>query len=79
MDMQLLLEAHRHLEPNKAPGIDGVSKEQYSRELQANLEDLLKRVRTQTYRAPAVRRVEIPKPDGKTRPLGVPTHEDKVL
>jgi Reverse transcriptase (RNA-dependent DNA polymerase) len=79
MDMQLLLEAHRHLEPNKAPGIDGVSKEQYSRGLQANLEDLLKRVKTQTYRAPAVRRVEIPKPDGKTRPLGVPTHEDKVL
>lgn len=79
MDMQLLLEAHRHLEPSKAPGIDGVSKEQYSRGLQANLEDLLKRVKTQTYRAPAVRRVEIPKPDGKTRPLGVPTHEDKVL
>ena len=79
MDVRLLLEAHRLLESKKAPGTDGVSKEDYASNLQENLEDLLSRVRGQTYRAPAVRRVDIPKPDGSTRPLGVPTYEDKLL
>jgi RNA-directed DNA polymerase len=79
LDVLLLAEAHRRLRGNKAPGIDGQTKAEYSDGLQSRLEDLLARVRTQSYRAPPVRRVEIPKADGSTRPIGVPTYEDKVL
>ena len=79
MDLPLLVEAHRQLAGRKAPGVDGVRKADYEQGLEHKLQAVLERVRAQTYRAPAVRRVDIPKPDGKTRPLGVPTHEDKVL
>jgi RNA-directed DNA polymerase len=79
LDLRLLAEAHRRLSGAKAPGVDGTTKADYNQRLQSRLEDLLNRVRSLTYRAPPVRRVEIPKPDGSTRPLGVPTYEDKVL
>jgi group II intron reverse transcriptase/maturase len=79
LDLPLLVEAHRQLGGSKAPGIDGVRKADYEEGLERKLQGLLDQVRSQSYRAPAVRRVDIPKPDGKTRPLGVPTHEDKVL
>ena len=79
LDKWLLAEAHRRLEPNKAPGIDGVTKAQYSQELGGKLDELVNRVRAQTYRAPPVRRVDIPKGNGETRPLGIPAYEDKVL
>jgi len=79
LDKRLLAEAHRQLEGHKAPGIDGVSKAEYSQKLSERLDDLVNRVRSQTYRAPPVRRVEIPKGNGETRPLGIPAYEDKVL
>jgi RNA-directed DNA polymerase len=52
---------------------------QFTQDLEANLEDLLNRAKSGRYRAPAVRRVNIPKDKGKTRPLGIPTFADKVL
>jgi len=61
-----------------APGIDKVTAKAYERDLRANLENLLERMKSGTYRAPAVRRVYIPKDDGSQRPLGIPTFEDKV-
>ena len=79
LDPQLLAEAHRRLSGRKAPGIDGETKAGYEKGLQEKLDDLTARVRTQSYRAPPVRRVEIPKPDGSSRPIGIPTCEDKVL
>jgi RNA-directed DNA polymerase len=79
LDKWLLGEAHRQLSPQKAAGIDGVTKEKYGQDLSANVEALVGRVRSQTYRAPPVRHVDIPKPDGSSRPLGIPTYEDKVL
>ena len=79
LDRWLLSEAHRQLDANKAAGIDGVSKAAYAQKLSDNVDDLVRRVRSQTYRAPPVRHVDIPKPDGSTRPLGIPTYEDKVL
>jgi RNA-directed DNA polymerase len=79
LDLSLLAEAHHQLGRQKATGIDGVSKTDYEEGIVPKLQGLLNRVFGQTYRAPAVRRVDIPKPDGKTRPLGVPTYEDKVL
>ena len=79
LDLSLLAEAHHQLGRRKATGIDGVSKTDYEDGIVPKLQWLLDKVRSQTYRAPAVRRVDIPKPDGTTRPLGVPTYEDKVL
>jgi retron-type reverse transcriptase len=56
-----------------------VTSEDYERDLEANLQDLLNRFKSGRYRAPDVRRVHIPKGNGRTRPLGIPTFEDKVL
>jgi group II intron reverse transcriptase/maturase len=75
-----MYEAHRQTRKSGAVGIDKVTAEQYSVNLDENLKSLLDRFKTGTYRAPAVRRVRIPKGDGKqTRPSGIPTFEDKVL
>ena len=79
LDKWWLAEAYRRLKPNKAPGVDGVSKAEYGEGLSQRLEDLVNRVRSRTYRAPPVKRVEIPKGNGEFRPLGLPCLEDKVL
>jgi RNA-directed DNA polymerase len=80
IDVQWLKEAYRRTRKDGAVGVDGQSADQYAQALDANLESLLKRAKTGTYRAPPVRRVHIPKGDGRqTRPLGIPTFEDKVL
>lgn len=80
IDVELLLEAWRLLRKDAAPGIDGVEASDYAQNLRGNLEALLGTFKTGQYRAPPVRRVEIPKGDGsKTRPLGIPTVEDKIL
>jgi RNA-directed DNA polymerase len=76
-----LHEAYRRTRKDAAVGIDGVTAQEYEVALEANLTGLLERFKTGSYRAPAVRRVHIPK-DGapsKTRPIGVPTLEDKIL
>lgn len=79
LDLALLREAYGRTRKDAAAGIDGVTSEEYARELEANLQDLLNRAKSGMYRAPAVRRVRIPKGDGRTRPLGIPTFEDKLL
>lgn len=80
IDLDWLREAHRRTRKGGALGVDGQSAEQYEEKLEDNLRSLLERVKAGTYRAPPVRRVHIPKGDGKqTRPIGVPTFEDKVL
>ena len=80
LDLAWMYEAHRQTRKGGAVGIDKVTAEQYSVELDENLKSLLDRFKTGTYQAPAVRRVRIPKGDGKqTRPIGIPTFEDKVL
>ncbi len=79
IDIEWLKEAHRRTRKNAAPGVDGKTAEDYEQDLEGNLQRLLDAAKTGTYRAPPVRRVQIPKGDGKTRPLGIPTHEDKVL
>lgn len=66
------------LERNKAPGIDGRTMQDYEENLESNLEDLLQRLHRQNYRPnPSLRR-EIPKGNGKTRPLGIACVEDKI-
>lgn len=80
IDVEFLKEAYRRTRRDAAPGVDGQSAEEYAKDLEGNLAGLLKRLKTGTYWAPPVRRVHIPKGDsGKTRPIGIPTFEDKVL
>ncbi len=79
IDLDLLREAFRRTRKDGAVGVDGVTAAEYERDLEANLQSLLDRAKSGTYRAPEVRRVHIPKGDGRTRPLGIPTLEDKVL
>ncbi len=74
-----LREAFRAIRPGAAPGVDGVTWRDYGRDLEANLSDLHDRVHRGAYRAQPVRRVFIPKADGRLRPLGVASLEDKIL
>src|SRR6201996_2511113 len=74
-----LREAYRAISPGAAPGVDGVTWRDYGRDLEGNLRDLHARVHRGAYRAKPTRRVFIPKPDGRLRPLGVAALEDKVL
>lgn len=64
---------------NGAPGVDGQTVQAFGENLEAELERLHLELKTKTYRPNPVRRVEIPKPDGRTRPLGVPTVRDRVV
>lgn len=74
MDLEWLREAYRRTRKDAAVGVDGQTAEQYEGDLQGNLRYLLERAKAGTYLAPPVRRVHIPKGDGKaTRPIGVPT------
>ncbi len=79
IDVDFLREAYRRTRKDGAAGIDGQTAKDYAANLEGNLEDLLARFKSGRYRAPAVRRVHIPKGGGKTRPIGIPTFEDKVL
>ena len=71
--------AYRAISSNAAPGIDGVTWRDYGSDLEANLRDLHARVHRGAYRAMPTRRVFIPKPDGRLRPLGVAALEDKIV
>ena len=80
MDLEWLREAYRRTRKDASAGVDGQTAKDYEQDLEGNLHGLLERANAGTYFAPPVRRVHIPKSDGKsTRPIGVPTLEDKVL
>jgi retron-type reverse transcriptase len=81
IDIEWLREAYRRTRKDGAVGVDGQTAVEYAANLEGNLRSLLDRAKSgDDYRAPAVRRVHIPKGDGsKTRPIGIPTFEDKVL
>ena len=81
IDVDWLAEAYRRTRKSAAAGVDGVTAEDYERDLDKNLSSLLDRFKSGKYRAPAVRRVYIEKPGqpSKRRPIGIPTLEDKVL
>ena len=77
--VETLRAAYFGLQKAAAAGVDGVKWEEYGEGLEERLLDLHRGVHTGGYRALPVRRVEIPKPDGRTRPLGIAALEDKVL
>jgi group II intron reverse transcriptase/maturase len=80
IDVAFLKEAFRRTRKDGAVGVDGQMAHFYAENLDANLESLLHRFKSGTYYAPPVRRVYIPKDDGKAfRPIGIPSFEDKLL
>ena len=79
VDVDRLRAAYWALRPKAAPGVDGVTWTDYGLDLEENLRDLHARVHGGAYRARPSRRVFIPKPDGRLRPLGVAALEDKIL
>ena len=80
LNEQSLIQCHHELPCKKATGINGTTKEQYSENLNENIEDLVNRLKSKSYRPVPVRRMYIPKLNSdKKRPLGIPEHEDKIV
>jgi RNA-directed DNA polymerase len=75
----LLKEAYQRLRKRAAAGVDGETWESYGEGLEERLLDLQDRVHRGSYHPQPVRRVHIPKGDGRTRPLGIPALEDKIV
>jgi group II intron reverse transcriptase/maturase len=78
-DPDTLRAAYFSLKKEAAPGVDGETWRHYGQELESNLQDLSARLKRGAYRAKPVRRVYIPKADGRQRPLGVTALEDKIV
>ena len=78
-DVNRLRQEYYTLKRESAPGVDGQTWKQYGENLETNLQDLSDRLHRGAYHAKPVRRVYIPKPDGRQRPIGVPTLEDKIV
>jgi RNA-directed DNA polymerase len=79
VDVEVLHEAFRRTRKDGAPGVDGQTGKEYEGRLEENLQSLLDRFKSGTYQAPPVRRTYVPKDDGRQRPIGIPTFEDKIL
>jgi group II intron reverse transcriptase/maturase len=80
IDVDWLRQAYHRTRKDGAVGVDEQTASEYAVDLEANLESLLQRAKSGSYHAPPVRRVWIPKANGKQmRPIGIPTFEDKVL
>jgi group II intron reverse transcriptase/maturase len=79
LNAENLKECFYLLKKNKAAGVDGVTFSEYETNLDANISDLVERMKRQTYKPQPVLRVYIPKSDGKQRPLGIPSLEDKIV
>lgn len=79
IDTELLKHAWRSLNKKAVAGVDQVTAEEYGRDLEANLCDLVERLMRDGYRAKLVKRKLIPKGNGKTRALGIPVLEDRLL
>lgn len=81
IDEEFLHETWEGLNKRGAAGVDGISMSVYAENLDANLKDLVERLKAHSYRAPNIRRVYIPKAGNpaKMRPLGIPTVEDRLL
>lgn len=76
---ETLMSEHRKQNRRKATGVDGISKDQYDENAVANIGELVRRMRKFEYKPKPVKRVYIPKANGKLRPLGLPSYEDKLV
>ncbi|MHC4067224.1 MAG: group II intron reverse transcriptase/maturase [Planctomycetota bacterium] len=79
IDVPALERAYGRIRKSAAVGVDGITKEQYGRDLESRLQDLHARLRSKRYRHQPIRRVHIPKGQGKTRPIGISAFEDKLV
>ena len=79
VDKESLIRQHRLQKKDKAPGIDMVTKEVYQENLNENIDNLMYRLKSFSYKPQPVRRVEIDKGNGKKRPLGIPVYEDRLV
>lgn len=79
IDKEMLKECHEKMYDTKAVGIDGVTKAEYGEKLEENIGNLVVRLKNKSYRPKPARRVEIPKENGKTRPLSIYCYEDKLV
>ena len=76
---ETLMSEHRKQNRKKAVGVDGVSKDRYDENAEENIRELVKRMKKFQYKPLPVKRVYIPKANGKKRPLGLPSYEDKLV
>ena len=79
VDEEALKAAYGRIRKDAAVGVDGIAKEQYGERLDDNVRQLHEQLRTKTYRHKPIRRVHIPKDQGKTRPIGISSIEDKLV
>src|SRR3989454_697619 len=79
LNQDSLRECFYALRKDAAPGVDGMTFKEYEKNLESNLADLVRRLKNKSYRARLVRRKYIPKGNGKLRPLGIPTLEEKLV
>jgi len=76
---EFFIETWKQMNHRGASGVDGETTKEFESELETRVKQLHERLKAKQYRPPPVRRVEIPKGDGKVRPLGIPTVEDRLL
>ena len=80
INKETLMQCHEEMNGRKASGVDEVTKAEYEENLEANVEDLIFRMKRQAYKPQLAKRVYIPKPGtDKKRPLGIPAYEDKLV
>ena len=76
---ETLLAKHVRQSKKKATGVDGIDKLEYDKNAEGNIADLVLRMKRFSYRPQPVRRTYIPKADGRLRPLGIPSYEDRLV
>lgn len=79
VNRETLIKQHDKQQMGKAGGIDGITKEEYDKNLEVNIGNLLTRMKRFSYRPRPVRKTYIPKSNGKLRGLGIPCYEDKLV
>lgn len=79
INKEMLKGCHERMDGGKAVGIDGITKEDYGKNLEENLERLVEKLKKKSYKPQPARRVEIQKDNGKTRPLSIYCYEDKLV
>jgi RNA-directed DNA polymerase len=79
LDPEGLRESFERQDGKKASGVDGMGKEQYAKGVEGRITELSQRLRRMGYRPQPVRRVYLPKGDGRHRPLGIPCFEDRLV